>query len=59
MNYLRWRISYASSISAGKSKVRLARPDFAADGALFALIEELLGEEKQRPLDLQAGRYVR
>jgi hypothetical protein len=33
----------------GNSEVRLERPDFAEDGALFTLIEELLGQEKQVP----------
>jgi hypothetical protein len=33
----------------GNSEVRLERPDLAEDGALFALIEELLGQEKQVP----------
>jgi hypothetical protein len=32
----------------GNSEIRLERPDFAEDGALFTLlIEELLGQEKQ------------
>ena len=34
----------------GNSEVRLERPDFAEDGALFTLIEELLGQEKQAVL---------
>jgi hypothetical protein len=34
----------------GNSEVRLERPDFTEDGALFTLIEELLGQEKQAVL---------
>jgi hypothetical protein len=43
------------------SEVRLERPDFAEDGELFTLIEELLGQEQQAdrfPLSLFAA-YLR
>jgi hypothetical protein len=39
------------------SEIRLERPDFAEGGALFALIEELLGQEQQAdrfPLSIPA-----
>jgi hypothetical protein len=45
----------------GNSEVRLERPDFAGDGALLTLIEQLLGQEKQTVLVrgfAQAGRQL-
>ena len=36
----------AAKYQQGNLQVRLERPDFAEDGALFALIDELFGQEK-------------
>jgi hypothetical protein len=38
-----------AQLQQGNSELRLERPDLAEEGALFTLIEELLGQEKQVP----------
>jgi len=48
----------SAQFQQGNPEVRLERPDFAEDGALFTLIEELFGQEKQIHPG-RAGLYVR
>jgi hypothetical protein len=39
--------SAPAQFQRGSSEVRFEKPDFAESGALFTLIEELLGREQQ------------